>query len=75
MVFVGLYGVKATSTWTTKFTLPVGFRLPYDITFAMFYLDQSGRNGGARILTNGEVRTYGNINSPYWQGSTMFFVD
>lgn len=75
MVFVGLYGVRATDTWTTKFTLPEGLRPPYDITFAMFYLDQSGRNGGARILTNGEVRTYGNINSPYWQGSTMFFVD
>lgn len=75
MVFVGLYGVRATDEWVTKFILPEELRPPYYITFAMFYLDQSGRNGGARILTTGEVKTYGNINSPYWQGSTMFFVD
>ena len=63
------------ASYTTVFTLPVGFRPSIDWNFVWQNISNADSRQNGWIKTSGTIELYSNTSKNYWYGSTSFPVD
>lgn len=63
------------ASYTTVFTLPVGFRPSIDWNFVWQNISNADSRQNGWIKTSGTIELYSNTSKDYWYGSTSFPVD
>lgn len=63
------------ASYTTVFTLPVGFRPSISWNFVWQNISSADSRANGWINTDGTVQLYSSVSKNYWYGSTSFPVD